>query len=150
MHSAPSVTYPVGRPQLAAVLASCLWLAGLASVLAWGFQAGSAGWRQAAAALVLAASGGWALRSWLRSPAGELRWDGLEWTVPRGGTTLVLNVALDLQHVLLVRCPASGPAGWLWLERRRCPQRWLELRRAVYSRARPQAPPPGLPPAAIS
>jgi len=150
MHNAPAVTYPVGRPQLAAMLASTLWLAGLAATLAWWADADAAGWRQAAAALALAGSGAWALASWLRSPAGELRWNGLEWTTPRGGTAAALDVALDLQQVLLVRCPGTRSAGWFWLERRRCPQRWLDLRRAVYSRARPQAPPPGPPPAATS
>ena len=150
MHNAPSVAYPVGRPLLVVLLAGSLWLAGLAVTLAWWATADPAGWRQVAAGLALVGSGGWALASWLRSPAGELRWDGLEWSGPRGGNALALDVALDLQQVLLVRFPASGSPGWLWLERRRCPQRWPDLRRAVYSRARPQAPPPGPPPASTS
>ena len=130
---------------MAAMLASTLWLAGLGATLAWCANGDGAGWRQVAAALALAGSGGWALSSWLRSPAGELRWNGLEWTTPRGGTAAALDVALDLQQVLLVRCQGTRSAGWLWLERRRCPHRWRDLRRAVYSRARPPALPPGPP-----
>ena len=148
MHNAPSVSYPVGRPLFAGLLAASLWLAGAVVTLFWAHEADVPGWRQAAAALALAASGGWALRSWLRSPAGELQWDGAAWTAPGKPGAGVLAVAADLQQVLLVRWHAADCTHWFWLERRRCPRRWLDLRRAVYSRARPQALPSAPPPAA--
>ena len=150
MHNAPSVSYPVGRPRFAGLLAACLWLAGAAVALLWLHQADATGWRQAVMAAALLAIGGWALLSWLRSPQGELQWDGAAWTgLPGlGAGAAGLDVALDLQRVLLVRFRASRSAHWLWLERSRCPPRWLELRRAVYSRARPPGLPPSRPPVA--
>ena len=149
MHSAPSVSYPVGRPRFAGLVAAGLWAAGVAAALAWLHATDAAGWRQASAALGVVGTGAWMLRSWLRSPCGDLRWDGSGWTAPREPGAGTLDVALDLQQVLLVRWRAPPAAHWLWLERRRSPQRWLELRRAVYSRARPQGLPPARPPAAI-
>jgi toxin CptA len=148
MHNAPSVSYPVGRPRFAGLLAACLWLIGAAVTLLWLHEAEVPGWRQAVAAAVLIGVGLWILLSWMRSPSGQLRWDGTEWTGPSGSGAAVVQVALDLQHVLLVRWRAPQLAHWLWLERSRCPHRWLELRRAVYSRARAPALPPARPPAA--
>ncbi len=148
MHNAPSVSYPVGRPRLAGLLAAGLWLAGVAVALLWLHQADMPGWRQGVAAAALLATGAWALLSWIRSPSGELHWDGAAWTGPCGCGAGAIEVALDLQHVLLVRGQWSGPARWLWLERSRCPHGWLELRRAVFSRARPAAPPRARPPVA--
>lgn len=139
MHNAPSVSYPVGRPRVAAALAAGLWLLGAGVTALWLQQADAPGWRQGVAATALAAIGAWALRSWLRSPSGELHWDGAGWTGLAGSAGGALDVALDLQQVLLVRWQAPASRRWLWLERSRCPQRWPDLRRAVYSRARPQA-----------
>ena len=147
MHNAPSVSYPVGRPRLAGQLAAGLWLVGAASTFFWLREAGPA-WGQAAAATALMAIGIMALLSWWRSPRGDLHWDGTAWTGPAGGALDSLDVALDVQRALLVRWQAAPSAGWLWLERSRCPQRWLDLRRAVYSRARPPALPPARPPVA--
>ena len=72
MHNAPSVSYPVGRPRLAGLLAAGLWLLGAGVTALWLHQADAPGWRQGVAALALAAIGAWALRSWLRSPSGEV------------------------------------------------------------------------------
>ena len=148
MHNAPSVSYPVGRPRVAGLLAAALWLAGAVVTLLWLREAADPGWRQGLAATMLAITGAWALRSWSRSPQGELRWDGTSWTWPGGAGATGLDVALDLQRILLVRRRESGAAHWLWLERSRDPQRWLDLRRAVYSRARTEAPDGAKPPMA--
>lgn len=148
MHNAPSVSYPVGRPRVAGLLAAGLWLVGAGVTALWLQQADAPGWRQGLAATALAAIGAWTLRSWLRSPSGELQWDGAGWTGPAGAAGGALDVALDLQQVLLVRWQAPASPRWLWLERSRCPQRWLDLRRAVYSRARPQALSAARPPGA--
>ena len=146
MHNAPSVSYPVGRPRLAGLLAAAIWLAGAAATLLWLHQTDAPGWRQGLACGAVLGAGAWALTCWIRSPVGELRWDGADWTGPPGCCGNSLDVALDLQHVLLVCRRAPGSVQWLWLERTRCPHRWLELRRAVYSRASPPGV-PGLPPA---
>jgi toxin CptA len=43
---------------------------------------------------------------------------------------------LDTQSLLLVRLDEpTQRARWLWLERRARPERWQDLRRAIYSRA---------------
>ena len=148
MHNAPSVRYPVGRPRFAGLLAGGLWIAGSLVTLLWLQEAQAPGWRQAGAGMALAVIGAWALHSWVRSPCGELQWDGATWTAPceRGAGTL--EVALDLQHLLLVHWQSPLSARWFWLERRSLAQRWPDLRRAVYSPARPQALPQARPPAA--
>ena len=142
MHNAPSVSYPVGRPRFAGLVAAGLWLVGAAVAALWAREADAPGWRLALAGGALVGAGLWSLLSWIRSPRGQLQWDGTAWMDPSGSGAAALDVALDLQHVMLVRWREPRPPHWLWLERRRCPHAWLELRRAVYSRARtPTAPP---------
>lgn len=148
MHHAPSVSYPVGRPLFAGVLAISLETAGLAVTGLWLHESDAPGWRHAAGAIMLAVIGAWSLLAWLRSPRGELHWDGAGWTAPHEAGAGSLRVALDLQQVMLVRWLGPQSARWIWLERRRSPQRWLDVRRAVYSRARPPALSPARPPAA--
>ena len=148
MHSAPSVTYPVGRSRFMAGTAAALWLAGAAAIVLWCAQSSSPGWRQGCALAVLAAAGGFAALAWWRTPEGELAWDGRAWSWRAGTAGGALHVALDLQNHLLVRWQAAGASCWLWLERARRPERWHELRRAVYSRAIPDALPGAQTPAA--
>ena len=150
MHAAPSVTYPVGRSRSAGALLLAAWLTGLATCLVWWAQVQAPGWRIALAAFSLALTGAAALRQWWRSPAGALAWDGTAWNwSARGQTqTASLEVALDLQRQMLVRCQYGGAAHWLWLERSRDAHRWDDVRRAVYSRARPDALQQTVPPAA--
>ncbi len=146
MHSAPSVTYPVGRSRFAGLLAASLWLAGVAVTALWSHQAPSLDWRHGLALAVVLGSGMVAARSWWAAAEGELRWDGQHWWWSASGESLagVVTVALDLQgRMLLCWCgepaPSAGLRQWLWLERGRQPERWDDLRRAVYSRARTDA-----------
>ena len=45
-----------------------------------------------------------------------------------------LLVAADFQHVVLLRVKNQANASlWLWAERGAAPERWLDLRRALYS-----------------
>ncbi|MFC5498780.1 hypothetical protein ACFPOE_14630 [Caenimonas terrae] len=148
MHNAPAVTYPVARPRFAGLLAAALWLAGVAVALLWVLAAANPGWRQALAAAVLAMAGGWVLASWLRSPQGNLRWDGTAWTATFDAGPGDVEAAMDLQRCMLVRWSSPSSSRWLWLERSRDPRHWLDLRRAVYSRPRPPARPPARPPVA--
>jgi len=150
MHGAPSVTYPVGRSLFAGRLAAALVLVALAACLAWSLQA-TAGWRQLAALAAVLACGALALRGWLRSPTGVLRWDGQGWSWEEGGEVDPgqPEIALDLQARLLLRWRADqGPVRWLWLERTSDASHWEALRRAVYSRASTHVPAAGKPPAA--
>ena len=149
MHSAPSVTYPVGRSHLAAAFFWAFWLGAAGLVGLWTAQAGSAGWRQALAALVLGVAVIWAFIDRRTTAAGELSWDGQQWSHTGAAGSGTLVVALDLQSVLLVQWRDGRRGGaWLWLERSRLPERWNALRRAVYSRAIPDALQGAEPPAA--
>jgi toxin CptA len=141
MHGAPSVSYPVGRSRFAAGLLLLVWLLGTAAVILWAIQVRVPGWQRAASLLLVLAAGLWAAWSWWRAPRGALSWDGENWSWSAAGQegTGSVEIGLDLQHWLLLRWNGGNPSRWLWLERARCLERWDDLRRAVYSRARPQA-----------
>lgn len=149
MHSAPSVTYPVGRSRFAGAVLLALCGLGVAATAWWGWQADVLSWRHQLGVLTVVMASCCAAFGWLRIPEGELRWDGQTWRWPSGadGGAGRVAVHLDLQHVLLLRWESSeGAFGqWLWLARVRSPGQWNPLRRAVYSRAipaLPQAEPP--------
>jgi toxin CptA len=150
MHSAPSVSYPVGRSLLAGVLLLLIWLLAAAGTGLWWAQVEAPGWRVAAAALVLVGSGLWAAWSWWHAARGSLAWDGecWNWSARGRAATGEPQVSLDLQRCLLLRWAGTNGRDWLWLERRERADRWDDLRRAVYSRARPQALPTAIEPAA--
>ena len=76
-------------------------------------------------------------------PRGTLAWDRQSWTWTAAGVTDLgaVEVCLDLQQCLLLHFRSQSASRWLWLERSHCAGRWDDLRRAVYSRARPQTPP---------
>ena len=141
MNAAPSVSYPVGRSPFAAWVTTLLGLAGLAAAAAWTVQSPVFTWRQALAFAASLACGSLAVAAWLRSPTGTLRWDGAGWSWEEGGTVDAgrPDVALDLQSRLLLKWQGEGGATrWLWLESKSDLSHWDALRRAVYSRARPQ------------
>ena len=150
MHSAPSVSYPVGRSAFAGRLLASLGLLGLLAAAAWTLQSGF-GWRQLAAFLTVLASGTLAVGGWRRSPPGVLSWDGAAWGWEQGGSRRPgrPELALDLQSRLLLRWrPDEGRTHWFWLERTSDASHWDALRRAVYSRASAPVPAAGKPPAA--
>lgn len=146
MHGAPAVSYPVGHSRLAGVLLAAAWLAGAAACVAWAWQVAAPPWQRVLAAGLVAMSAIAASRGWLRSPRGTLAWTGAGWRW-QGATDAgqavdgQVTCALDLQRQLLLAWTAPGrPRMWFWLERERAPGDWDALRRAVYSRARPEAP----------
>jgi toxin CptA len=150
MHDAPSVTCPVGRSLWAGALLLALWLAGVLAALLWSTQAPPAPWRFALVWTAVAVAGAFALGHWWGAPAGMLAWDGAAWNWrgrAAGDSLGQLRVSIDLQHAMLVRWHDGNGRRWIWLERRRAGERWDDVRRAVYSRARPEAP-PAEPPAA--
>jgi len=138
MHSAPSVSYPVGRSRMGRRAAIALWLAGACCVGAWRAQYGGNDWRWAlvlGAFLIASLAAARALRP---VAARELRWDGAAWSLsaPQPMGMAQAAVALDLQAAVLVRLDEAGRAAqWLWLEKSAMPERWNALRRAVYCRA---------------
>lgn len=142
----PSVQYPMQRSQVLGVLLAAWVLAGASVLVAWVAQGGRAAHLAIAVALclwVLAVAG--ATHFWWRQPRGVLRFDGQAWTLnlvaPPTSAPLALSappeVLLDLQAYLWVRIlPVGLSPLWLWLGRSSQPERWMDLRRAVYSRAR--------------
>jgi toxin CptA len=141
MHSAPSVSYPVGRSRFAAGLLLGVWLLGTAAVALWSTLLRVPGWWLVASVWLVLVAGLCAVWNWWWAPAGVLSWDGESWSWSAAGPggTGGLKVGLDLQHWLLLRWTGTDTSRWLWLERARHAERWEDLRRAVYSRARPQA-----------
>jgi len=156
---------PAGRSSFGLRLGASLPLIlagfGLALIVPWAWQAGSAwqtlqdpGWRPLAALsawLAYAALnwGGFRPRALARAE-GVLAWDGQGWYWRAGpppgagmacagddGVQVVPEVALDLQGLLLLRLkpldPHARPQQWLWLTPQGDPGRWRALRRALYS-----------------
>ena len=143
MHNAPSVTYPVGRSRFALGVVMLAWSAGAAACLLWWWQVQPASARSGLVAAAVLAAGSWSLRAWSRSAVGLLTWSGQGWNWTAGaqaepGTP---QVSIDLQRWLLVRWSGDGASRWFWLDRSASPAHWDDLRRAVYSRARPDALP---------
>jgi hypothetical protein len=146
----PAVLYPFRRSGMLGSALAMLLLVGAAGLLGWVLQ-GAAGavsptavWVALALWLFAASS---ALHFWWHQRAGALHWDGQSWAlqpVRPGGAIQALSgppqVLLDLQSRLWIRVRfLDGGSAWLWLDRSLQPERWVDLRRAVYSRARPGA-----------
>jgi toxin CptA len=148
MHSAPSVTYPVGRSRGATRILVVLWALGACCAGASCYLIDSVGWRQLLLVLSVVFSGvaaGFGLR---RDGAGVLHFDGLHWSLGGADASRSVHaaralVALDFQSLMLLRLSEPGRARrWVWVEQRAMPERWRDVRRAVYSRP-PSAAPAG-------
>jgi hypothetical protein len=118
---------------------------GAGVVVLWCEQQRQLRWVPWLGCLALLVAGALALRWWRSQVPGELYWDGDQW---HAGPNLSGRVAvrLDLQRYLLLQLTGSAPASkhWLWLERDADHALWLDVRRAVYSRASGPSPPAGL------
>ncbi len=139
MHNAPPVAYPLGRSSLQAGLLLAFWLAGAAALVLCVLFAPALGWRLWLLVFGVFAAGCVAAWGWKNSPLGVLHWDAQcwHWESPayQAGTPVRrLSVVLDFQRVLLLRLENQDHARlWLWAERMAMPERWLDLRRAVYA-----------------
>lgn len=133
------MTYTLGRSHWQAFLLSAFWLAALLLASVWTLGSQQLGWRQAAGFITLMGAGWAAWYGWANAPVGQLAWDGQVWRwegpgYQAGVAEYELSVALDFQKVMLLRLENQAHAKlWLWAERRAFPERWLDLRRAVYS-----------------
>jgi toxin CptA len=153
VHNAPAISYFAGRPSWLGGLLVLFGLTTIALSILWYLLTRTADWRHAvtfgAAVLALAAL----TSSFHQVPHGMLNWDRQVWSwtaavsfeaAMQRGNAVDLQAApvviADFQQCLLVRITASTNAvDWLWLERRRFPERWLDLRRAIYSQPRENA-----------
>jgi hypothetical protein len=139
LHNAPPVFYPLGRSSFLGGLLLGLWLAGALLVLAWASLASLSGGQLLAAGAAVVLSGAATALHWKNTPSGQLVWDGQAWcwvsaADPAGLAAPDIAVVADLQRWLLLRLESQSSAClWLWAERRAAPERWLALRRAVYS-----------------
>ena len=143
---APSVQYPLWRSRVLGALLLALLFAGAGVAVAWVSSGARDAVVSVAVALglwLLAAAG--AAHFWWSQPRGVLQFDGQAWTLGQTAKSfsgpLALSVPpevlLDLQAHIWVRVVPTGHSSqWLWLERSSQPERWMDLRRAVYSRAR--------------
>ena len=138
-HNAPSVVYPLGRSRLQGQLLLLVWLLGAAAVALWVAHSPLFGWQQALWLAVVAVAGFGAWAGWKNSPVGQLAWDGQHWRWHSKGyqsstSDFSLSVTCDFQLLMLLRIEnQAGAKLWLWAERGALSERWLDLRRAVYS-----------------
>lgn len=156
-HNAPSVVYPLGHSRFHGYFLLCLWLTGSLLTLLWIYGSHAFDWRVYLALTTVMLAGAVAYKGWKSTPVGQLTWDGQCWRWEGTGyltgvTEQKLTVIVDFQSLLLLRLENPAYAHlWLWAERRVLPERWLDLRRAVYAPHRtvkqtlknsPQAPDP--------
>lgn len=138
-HNAPPVVYPLGRSRLQGVLLLGLWFTALSLPLLWFYVTRQFDWRIFLAIAAVMGAGAVAYMGWRNSPVGQLAWDGQLWrwespSYQVGVVEQKLAVIFDFQHLLLLRIENPAQASlWLWVERKAFPDRWLDLRRAVYS-----------------
>lgn len=129
----------MGRSHFLAWILFALWLAGLLSAMLWFHLSRQFDWRMVLALISVLGSGGVAGNSWIHAPVGQLAWDGDVWrwesaSYQTGIAGYDLSVIADFQRWVLVRLENQAHARlWLWVEQREMPERWLDLRRAVYS-----------------
>jgi len=137
MHSAPSVSYPVGRSRLVRSGVLVVWLLGVLAACGWWLQTDGAAWQRAVLALALLAAAVGAGRACRLGEGLRLRWDGRQWCAEDARRCLQrasVTVHLDFQSLMLVRLRAPGErAAWLWLQREADPAQWRALRRAVHA-----------------
>ncbi|AMM25539.1 hypothetical protein [Variovorax sp. PAMC 28711] len=138
MHSAPSVTYPVGRSRYATRLLALIWAAGACCAGAACYSLDHVGWRGLLLVASTVLAGAAALGSLIKAPVANLAFDGQRWSLSGEPSQQIADaiVVLDFQVLLLVRLDVPrASARWLWLERRAQPAIWHDVRRALYSRA---------------
>lgn len=138
-HNAPPVVYPVKRSSAFGWCLLVFWAAGACVLVLWVQDSAALGWRTAVAPVVAVGTSLAALASWRASCCGQLAWDGQYWHWDSPGDLSSseqskLSVIVDAQSALLLVVEAvSGATHWLWVERSSQPERWTDLRRAVYS-----------------
>ncbi|WP_431097811.1 hypothetical protein [Polaromonas aquatica] len=139
-HNAPPVIYPLERSRFLGIVILGIWLSGLLLTAFWCFSGiHSLDWRVGLAVASVLGAGVAARIGWQSSPIGQLAWSGETWRwespgYQAGVAEYELSVVIDFQHVLLLRLEnQTHKRLWMWVARSAMPERWLDLRRAVYS-----------------
>ncbi|MBP9904273.1 MAG: hypothetical protein KBF66_01855 [Rhodoferax sp.] len=139
MHSAPAVSYPMGRSRFHGLLLLLIAGSGALSLSAWVLQSDPLRWQHGVAALIWSLGvvvAGW---RWYSAPTATLIWDGEAWCWVLGARSRPVKpeVALDFQWLLLLRLSGSADRAdwWVWPEHAADPLRWLALRRALFARS---------------
>lgn len=136
MHSAPAVSFPVGRSRFQGWLVVLTGSGGVLASLLWLAAADTMGWRLWLMAMTLSGSCALAWQAWRRSPSGRLSWDGQVWRWRTASASVSgrLTVHLDLQSCLVSSLRTDlGARIWLWPERRSEAALWQAFRQAVFS-----------------
>jgi toxin CptA len=139
MHSAPAVSYPVGRSSFMAYLIGGILLVSVLVGVLWLWQEGSPGWRQWLYVVASLLAGIVAVVAWWRTERGVLRWDGEVWSWSAADVSVCgsLTVHLDLQFCMLISLHQQGRTRlWCCPERRSRASLWFGLRRAVFCKLR--------------
>jgi hypothetical protein len=145
MHSAPAVSYPVGRSfwRTAALLSP--WVLAALACLYWAYQADHLSAAHGLALLLWLAGSSLAWFELRRPTHGLLSWDGQSWSWEAGRLRAQgrVQARLDWQRGLLLEFRGlDARRHWLWVERRMAPLAWDGLRRAVYAVTVPEAAAP--------
>lgn len=122
------------------------WGIGVGVLALWVLVSPAGGWRYILAMLLAMCAGTTAFVNWRASCSGQLTWDGECWHWDAVGDLSsseesTLSVIADVQSALLLLFETPGsPRRWLWIERVSQPERWMDMRRAVYSSRREPLP----------
>lgn len=139
MHSAPAVSYPVGRSSVRAACLVLPWLLVAFAGMGWFLQSGEFAAVHGLMLFLCMAGAGLAYMELRRPAQVRLGWDGQYWGLESSDGYRAMGAVharLDWQQGLLLEFQAlDGRRCWLWLERRRAPLLWDGLRRAVYGAA---------------
>lgn len=136
MHSAPAVSYPVGRSYTRSLVYVLPALLAAVACAAWAWQSASPDVLRVPVLLLGGLVLARATQAARQPPQGRLIWDGQSWRweTTAGAQPGAVHARLDGQQRLLLEFhPAEGRTLWLWLERGMAPLAWDDLRRAVYT-----------------
>ena len=140
MHSAPAVSYPMGRSRFHGLAILFFAVAGALVMLLWMGSSDRLQWPHAVAALLWLLGISTALWRWYCMPAGLLIWDtqAWVWSVDDQPRTVRPEVALDFQSWMLLRLHSSATwlDSWVWPAHQDAPLQWQALRRALFCRYR--------------
>ncbi|MES2581281.1 MAG: hypothetical protein V4627_01070 [Pseudomonadota bacterium] len=114
----------------------CVNLLAVATLAVFAWERPVLDMRTGALALVSLIASGTAFLGWMRSPQGDLRWDGQQWLWSGFAETAPCRLALvlDFQRVMVVKITTGAHVPeFLWLEANPGDTSWRPLRRAIVS-----------------